>query len=330
MPEVTDRAFSVPVHDTDPGGRSATTRHSGDIVSGAGATLRAVTTPGKTLYTITRQNSPRPDEERGDPPVPSNRPPANPNPSSGKSVRRESVAAVRKTSNNRTQLIIGAVAVVLIIAVVVFGLVQNKANDVRRNDGYGIATRTTATISEGVITVAAGTTGKVIDIFEDPMCPACGDFEYQFGQELAQPLNEGKVIARYHFMIFLNSVSPSQDYSTRANAAMMCVVQNSGSTPGVFAAFHDALFSRDFQPEEKGDSDPSNNDLAAKATAVGASTAAADCITAGTNIELAKTTGQASSDALAAAKGEGTPTVLRDGVKILTNDNWIPDLLAAG
>jgi len=261
--------------------------------------------------------------------VPSNRPPANPNPSNGKSVRRESVAEVRRTSNNRTQMIIGGIAVVLIAAVVVFALVMNKANDHRRNDGYGSATKTTATIADGVITVSAGNNSKVIDIFEDPMCPACGDFEYTFGQELAQALNEGKVTARYHFMIFLNSVSPSQDYSTRANAASMCVVQNSGSVPGVFAAFHDALFSRDFQPEEKGDSDPSNNDLAAKATAVGASTAAAECITSGANMELAKTTGQASSDALAAAGGSGTPTVLRGNVKILTNDEWIPQLLAA-
>lgn len=257
-------------------------------------------------------------------PAPAKKPAQTP----GGSVRRESVASVRKTGNNRTQLIIGVVAVALIAVVVIAGLVLNKANDTRRNDGYGTATKSVATVADGVITVSVGTPAKMIDVYEDPLCPNCGDFEYQFGQEIAQGVDEGKVGVNYHFMNFLDSQSASGNYSTRAVAALQCVAQTSGSAPGVFAKFHDSLFARDQQPEEGGDSDHSDAELAARATAAGA-TAAAACITDGTNAALAATTATNSSATLQAAGGTGTPTVVYNGALILNDENWFANLVAA-
>ena len=65
--------------------------------------------------------------------------------------------------------------------------------------------------------------------------------------------------------------SASGDYSRRAAGALLCVAQNSGSQPGVYMAFHSALFAPENQPEENGTSDPSNQQLADLAKSVGAS-----------------------------------------------------------
>ena len=58
-------------------------------------------------------------------------------------------------------------------------------------------------------------------------------------------------------------------YSSRAAGALLCVAQGSGSQPGVYMAFHSALFAPENQPEENGSSDPSNQQLADLATSVG-------------------------------------------------------------
>ncbi|GGM07424.1 DsbA family protein [Nakamurella endophytica] len=256
-------------------------------------------------------------------------------PAAGRSTAaRQSVAAARRTKpgSNRTQLIIGGVAVVIMIAVVVVGLVLN-ANQGKATSDYGASTKSTATLSaDGVVTVSApGSTPKAtLDFYEDPMCPFCALFEQQYGDQINENVDKGTLAVRYHMLDFLNANSHSGDYSTRASAAMMCVAQDSGTRAGGFLSYLEKLFAQGTQPEEQGSSDLSNAQLAELATQNGASSAAASCITSGAQIDLAKTESAAGQAQLKAALGSqwGTPTVLQDGKQVNTNStDWLTKIV---
>ena len=140
------------------------------------------------------------------------------------SISRKSVAQARTSnSNNRTQLIIGAVAIVVIAAIIIIGIVMNQKETAVQNAGYGASTKSVATEANGVVTVsnptAAGTSPKVIDLYEDALCPVCAEFEAQFGQQINQAVDEGKLTVNVHMLTFLDPRSFSKNYSTRAAAA---------------------------------------------------------------------------------------------------------------
>ncbi len=253
-----------------------------------------------------------------------------------KPAGRQSVAAARKSSNgsNRTQLIIGAVAIAVILVIVIVGVVITQRQSQVQGDGYGPSTQSVATASpDGVVLVAKpDSTPKVtIDIFEDALCPVCGAFETQFGQQIGRELDAGNLAVNYHMLNFLNSRSFSGDYSTRAAGALLCVAQKSGSQPGLYLAFHSALFDTANQPAESGTADLTNEQLASLATSVGAPAAATTCISSGQNVDAAAASATTSSATLSAATNGkiATPTVLVAGtpVKQLTAD-WLSTLLA--
>ncbi len=254
-----------------------------------------------------------------------------------KAGARQSIAAVRRSKGDRTQLIIGGIAVVVIIAIIVVGLVLYKKNTAVQGGGYGVSTQSTATVNDkGVITVSHGNPSLELDIYEDALCPVCRDFEKQFGQQIAKAIDEGKLTVNYHMVDFLNNRSASGDYSTRAFAALIAVAKDDGSKPGVFMQFHSALFDEKNQPEEHGTTDLSNAQLADLAGTVKASSKAQKAISDGTQVSEASTAAAANLnklDALAKAAGigAGTPTVVHDGKPVETNDAaWLTNLLPGG
>lgn len=244
---------------------------------------------------------------------------------------RQSVAAARQSSgsNNRTQLIIGGVAVVLMIAVVVIGLVVNKQKNAVPADGYGTSTASTATVSDGVIVISQGTPAKTIDVYEDALCPICGEFEQQFGQQIAQSTDEGKVTVRLHMLNFLDPQSASKDYSTRAAGALLAVATEAGDQPGLVLKYHSALFSPDNQPAEGASSDRTNDVLAALAVSVGAPESVKASIAAGTYVAAAGTSATTSMDGLRATVGSvKTPTVLQNNAVVAINDvDWLTKIV---
>ncbi len=293
---------------------------------------------------------------------------------SGRSVRtgsggqgRQSVASARraKPGSNRTQLIIGAVALVVMVALVVLGLVLNKKATAAPVTDHPISTESTSSVGDGVITVSNGNPKQTIDLFEDGLCPACQLFEQQYGQQINKAVDEGKLTVRFHFLNFLDARSASKDYSTRAAAAMQCVAQaggtgtttaTSGSATsgavssgavssgavssggaarsggkGLFLAFHSAMYAADTQPKEGGSSDLSNAQLAALASKVGAPASAAACITSGSGIAQAKSAAQVATDTLIKANGNGgygTPSGMKDGALLNINEtSWLTNLL---
>lgn len=249
---------------------------------------------------------------------------------------RVSVASARKSSGDRTQLIIGAVAILVIIAVIVVGLVLYSKNSATQGEGYGSSTLSVATVDDaGVITVANGDPELSLDVYEDALCPICGDFEHQYGQQIAQAIDEGQLEVKYRMVDFLNGASHSGDYSTRAYGALLAVAKNDGATPGVFMAFHTAIYDSKNQPKENSSSDLSNQQLADLAGDAGVSDATQKLIADGAEVGAAKANAQTNMATLTevAAKvgrGPGTPTVAKDGIPISTNDvNWLANMLPA-
>ncbi|HET8591671.1 MAG TPA: thioredoxin domain-containing protein [Nakamurella sp.] len=254
-----------------------------------------------------------------------------------RSGARQSIAAARRSSGDRTQLIIGGVAVVVIIAIIAVGLVLYNKNSAVPESGYGVSTASTASVDDsGIITVSNGSPDLVLDIYEDGLCPVCGHFEGQFGEQISKAIDQGQLTVRYHMVDFLNSRSHSGDYSTRAYAALMAVAKGDGEKPGVFMQFHSALFDSKNQPVENGSSDLSNAQLASLAGANGASKTTQEQVSGGAEVQAASADAQSNLQklsAVAAKSGQnpGTPTVVKDGTPVQINDvDWLTKLLPAG
>ena len=85
-----------------------------------------------------------------------------------------------------------------------------------------------------------------VTIYEDFMCPVCGDLEAATRTWLPQYAAQGKVRVIYRPVAFLDRMSHGTEYSTRAANAYAVVLDEAG--PEVAARFHDLLF--DHQPRE--------------------------------------------------------------------------------
>ncbi|SDO17610.1 Protein-disulfide isomerase [Nakamurella panacisegetis] len=250
---------------------------------------------------------------------------------------RQSVAAARQTNaaSNRVQLRIGIVAVVLIAAVVVIGLVMNKQQNAAPVTDHPTSTASTATVDAGIVTVTGpGAPKLTLDFYEDGICPACQDFEGQYGQQVMKAVDEGKLTVRYHFMNFLDAESASKTYSTRVAAAFECVaaIPAAEQPKGLFLNFHTRMFTSGTKPAENGSADLSNSDIAAIATKLGAPASASSCISSGANVDQAKKTADQAKVTLQAATPSGqeiaTPAVVKDGAVLnLNSTKWLTDLL---
>lgn len=142
----------------------------------------------------------------------------------------------------------------------------------------------------------------VVTFYEDFLCPACGNFERAFGPTISKLIDIGAIAADYNMVAILDS-QRSQNYSSRAGAAALCVADESIDA---FRRFHSALFSTAIQPDERGTSFPDNARLIEIARVKGAAGKVPDCINSGKY--LSKVSGEAK-----AANITATPTVKING-----------------
>jgi len=103
---------------------------------------------------------------------------------------------------------------------------------------------------------------KSIVIYEDFLCPFCGQLETQVGEQLDAAVEAGEVKVEYRPLPFLERIS---DYSPQAANAFAVVLDTSGAD--VAKEFHDLLFAD--QPSEEGPF-PNDDDLVALAVEAGA------------------------------------------------------------
>jgi protein-disulfide isomerase len=146
----------------------------------------------------------------------------------------------RKERRRRNLVVTGSAVVVLALIVVIATLVQSSRD----------TTGATGVAPSGVVgryAVPAGSPSAPVKVtvYEDFICPFCGQFEAASRTTLQKDIEQGKVQFQYHVLSFLDR-SSSTRYSTRAANALAVVLDKDG--PAVAKQFHDLLFEN--QPQE--------------------------------------------------------------------------------
>lgn len=165
----------------------------------------------------------------------------------------------RKAAKRKEQLTrAGIVAGVLVLIVGGYFLISNMGSDKPETPPEG------ATASFGM-RIGEDDAPKEIVVYEDFLCPFCGQLETTVRDRLDAAVEAGDVSVEYRPLPFLEGID---DYSPRSANAFAVVLDASG--PEVAKTFHDLLF--DNQPSEEGPF-PSDDELVALAVEAGAAEA---------------------------------------------------------
>lgn len=242
--------------------------------------------------------------------------------------QQASRAITQARGGGETKKTIAIVAGVLVLAaLVIAGVLWTNASK-NKTEGQAIPTAGITAPGPGVVekrdgvvvTVGKPGAAKTIDVYADFLCPACGDFEKRYGEQIRQQVNDGKLQVKYHMLPMLNDASSPSGYSQEsANAAL------AAADAGKFSQFHDALYKT--QPEE-GKRGYDKAQLIKLGQDVGiTSPDFANAVNAGTYI--AQITGEFQKTAVdqnlwhPGAKGFQTPTVIADGKVVDVKAGWL-------
>ncbi|MEO9326157.1 thioredoxin domain-containing protein [Nocardioides sp. C4-1] len=214
----------------------------------------------------------------------------------------------KKAQERKRNLMVGGVVgVVLVLVAAAIAFAVTRGSDVA--DGIQ------AGDSDYGLTIGDPDAPRQVVIYEDFLCPICGQLEADTNQQLADMAEAGDVYVDYRpFNLF-----EGDPYSIESVSAFGAVLQESG--PEVAKKFHDELFAD--QPAE-GDTAqyPDTDWFVQKAVEAGADEATIrPLIEAGENDFARGATAEAVDNGIT-----GTPTVIVDG-KPLTNWNTLLDEL---
>lgn len=157
------------------------------------------------------------------------------------------VAAAR-SGGGRNKVIITVVAVVLLGAAVIGGVIYTN-NQKNATENAAIPAQPGGSADypvrrDGALVVAGKDDAKVkIDVYEDFLCPACGQFEARDADAIETKIRDGAVQVRYHMLPMLNDQSDPPGYSRDSANAGLCAADG-----GKFPVYHASLFQA--QPEE--------------------------------------------------------------------------------
>lgn len=232
-------------------------------------------------------------------------------PSRAERAAAQQRAAARK-ERTREWLIVGAV-VAAVLAVVLAAVLWPSGDD--DSDAPGVADTDSATSGGGDLV------GEVTDeygfafgdpdapsrvvIYEDFLCPFCGQLENATSDDLSRLIDSGDVVVEYRVINLLSHVG---DYSLRAMNAMAVVMEESG--PRTAKTFHDLLFAN--QPAESG-ALPDDAWLIEQAVVAGADE---DAVRDGIENQSFADWVDSATSAAASNDVTSTPTVFVDGQQI--------------
>jgi protein-disulfide isomerase len=226
--------------------------------------------------------------------------------------RAAKAAALRKeqerAERRRRNLMVGGVVLALLV-IVVGGYFLSRALDTTEDVDAPAAG------SKYGVTIGPDDAPHDVVVYEDFLCPFCGEFESESHEKLAELAQQGKVQVEYRPFNLLTSAG---DYSARSAGAFSIVLDKSG--PVVAKKFHDLLYEN--QPSEQGPF-PSNDDLVKWAVEAGAKESDVEsAIENGDGEKWVKDATQAALD----ANVRSTPTILLDGKVYI--DGGTPGVLA--
>jgi protein-disulfide isomerase len=212
----------------------------------------------------------------------------------------------------------GLTAIVIIFAVaLVFWIMNHKKPD-SAGPVAGEKRAISVAVQDKLIKDSAGKPKVVLSMYEDFLCPHCGEFEQKMGSTVQQLIDTGAVQADY-YMVALPPLdtAQTQHYSSRAGNAAYCVA-DADTSPGkdAFRRFHAALYAQ--QPGEISTSFPTNAQLIETARLAGvANQTLSDCINNGKYTTMVQ--------GLVKATGiEFTPTIRVNGDQFAVSDTTTP------
>lgn len=157
--------------------------------------------------------------------------------------KRQGAQAVTAASggDGPNRAVVAVVAIVVVLAVVGVGLwlqIRNQPGDLPPTIPVAAAGPEYRVAVQGDAIVTGNPQAPVtIDVYEDFLCPGCGQFEQRYHQRLAQAAADGKAQVVYHPVAIVNDFSVP-GYSTRAGSATFCAAE-----AGIFPRFHASLFA---------------------------------------------------------------------------------------
>jgi protein-disulfide isomerase len=232
-----------------------------------------------------------------------------------KRLREERAAAALRAQQRRERRrqLLTVVGVLVAIAVVIGGgFLINSQRDTSKD----VAKSIPDVGSSFGLTIGDDSAPHQIIVYEDFLCPICGEFEKAGSEQLTALADAGKVQIEYRPIVVLSRAGP---YSARSAMIWGLVLTQDG--PEVAKAYHDLLFQN--QPSEDGPF-PGKDELVTLAGQAGADVARLQAgIDSGAGIDFpVDATKKATSLGV-----KGTPTAFLDGE--LFTDYTTPDDLAA-
>ncbi|TWP47956.1 protein-disulfide isomerase [Lentzea tibetensis] len=226
--------------------------------------------------------------------------------------------------NDRTKIIVGVVVVVVLAVAVIGGVLWSRStSDLAAPKPDNVTSAPSA--RDGAVVVVGKDTAKVtVDMYEDFLCPACGAFEKEYGEQIRKELDAGNLKVRYHMLPMLNRASNPEGYSQESANAALCAAD-----AGKFPSYFEGLFAA--QPRE-GTAGHDKTKLVKLGKDLGITDAAFEpCVQNGTynqilDDEMARVGKEPSLQRDGAFRG--TPTVVANGQPVdWQNSSWLSDLL---
>lgn len=188
------------------------------------------------------------------------------------------------TDKERRQQTIIGIAVTIIVTLVLLGAAlaiysSHHNNADSEASAYSTLQQTRnkpskATDKGGIPVSVGGQTHNdvpTIEIYVDPLCPACGQVDRILNPTVQQLFEAGQINIEIHPVAFLDKASNDQ-YSTRASAALAYVAEHDAKH---LVTFMGALFEQNYQPSEANYISTSDSQIAEQAVRSGIDTSTA-------------------------------------------------------
>ncbi|MFD5321364.1 DsbA family protein [Streptomyces sp. NPDC127098] len=133
-----------------------------------------------------------------------------------------------------------------------WGAVRSQLEDGASGEQAEFATAAPANATgDDGLTVRVGDedAANTLTLYEDPRCPACAAFEQGTGETVRQGVENGDYAVEYVFGTFLDDRLTGSGSKNALNALGAAL----DVSPEAFVAYHDALYSAEFHPEESSD-----------------------------------------------------------------------------
>jgi protein-disulfide isomerase len=176
--------------------------------------------------------------------------------------------------------------------------------------------------NDGVL-VGSGTAPVQLEIFCDPQCPYCAEFESTYGDRVAGELAGGRLAVTYRWLTFLDDRHHNDVSDRTANALFLAA--DPATSPTAYQAFVQDLY------HHQSADGPSNDDLAAMARESGLPDVVADRIATGDRAVDTTAVNEANTALLRQENPDnpGTPTVYNVNTKSVVDTQdpgWLDKL----